>query len=156
MRGNGKKGERTPIDHWETLKVLHSDSKPVGRDGDLGIVIEVQRPVFEGGRTGRCTMGVIIRRGERMLRLFCRNGDHHEISALRDMLADLPDTVLDDYSEEYDSLRAKNDPLPRERPQERGSGPRRAGTGGGLGQWSAPGKTARKKAARERRARGET
>jgi len=156
MKGNGRKGndKRTPIDHWETLKVLHSDSKPVGRDGDLGVVIEVQRPVFEGGRTGRSTMGVIIRRGERMLRLFCRNGDTHEISALRDMLADLPDTVLDEYASEYDTLRAENDPPPRERGgggRERGSGPRPGEVGGGLSRFSGESKRDRKRRKRQER-----
>lgn len=153
MRENDRSGngQRTPIDHWDTLKVLHSDSRPVGRDGDLGVVIEVQRPVFEGGRTGRSTMGMVVRRGERMLRVLCRNGDYSEICSLRDMLAGLSDETLDGYAEEYETIRADNDPPSRERYPERGSGPKR---GAGPGQFSATGKTARKKAARENRTRG--
>lgn len=155
MQGNDRKGngKRATIDHWETLRVLHSDSRPVGRDGDLGVVIEVQRPVFEGERTGRSTMGMVIRRGERMLRLICRNGDSSEISALRDMLAGISDEVLHEYAEEYESIQAKNDPPLRERPSERGSFQKRGATG--LGQFSPPGKTARKRENKAKRARGE-
>lgn len=148
MNGNGK-SQRAPIERWETLEVLYSDTRKPGRD-DLGILVEVQRPVFEGGRTGRVSLGVAIRRGERMLRLFCRDGATTEISELRDMLATLDYSKLDSFTDRFAELRLKHDPVQRERAEERGSRPNRGGPGSGLGPWSAPGKTERKRKKRSR------
>jgi len=156
---NDRKGNdrpRNPIDHWETVEMLHSDLQNVGKDA-LGLVIEVQRPVFEGGRTGHVAMGVVLKRGERMLRLKCHGGETTEISALREMLNRLDDAKLDETKDRFAELRKEHDPPPRPQRQERGSGPSRVGGGaGGLGQFSAPGKTARKRENKAKRARGET
>jgi len=152
VRGNGKSSECTPIKHWETLEVLHSDTRRVGRD-DLGIVIEVQRPVFEDGRTGRVSMGMVIRRGERMLRLFCRDGSTDEISALREMLDGVHG--LDGFTDRFAELRAENDPPPREREsrRERGSGPKPGEVGGGLSRFSGESKRDKRRRKREARER---
>lgn len=151
-KGNGK---RTTIDHWETVELLHSDTRSAGRD-DLGISIEVQRPVFEGGREGRIAMGVVLRRGERMLRLFCRDGATTEISDIRDMLNELDTATLVGFTDRFVELRLEHDPPSRERDQKRGSTPKTGDAGSGLGQWSKPGKTARKRENKVKRTRSET
>jgi hypothetical protein len=137
-RGNGK---RTPIDHWETVEVLHSDSVNVGRE-DVGLVIEVQRPIFEGGREGRLSMGAVLTRGERMLRFFCPGGAITEISALRSMLLDLDEETLAGFATKFDDLRDEHDPKPQR--QERGS-TKPGQVGGGLSRFSKTSKRERRR-----------
>lgn len=133
--------------------MLHSDTRSAGRD-DLGIVVEVQRPVFEGGRTGRVSMGMVIRRGERMLRLFCRDGSTDEISALRDMLVAMHG--MEGFTDTFKELRAEHDPPPREREdrRERGSAPRPGDVGGGLARFSGEAKRDKRRRKREQAERG--
>jgi len=100
-RSDGKK--RASIDHWETVEVLHSNVLTVGEE-DLGVVVEAQRPVFESGQNGRVNMSVVIRRGERMLRLFCRDGDMTEVATLRDMLDTLDDQALERITARFGEL----------------------------------------------------
>lgn len=85
-RDNGQRPRRA-IDHWETVEMIHSSQREIGRD-NLGIVIEIQRPVFEDGGQGRLTMSCAVHRGERALRLFCRDGDTREIRALEELLSE--------------------------------------------------------------------
>lgn len=140
---------RPEIDHWETFEILHSDTASVGREL-LGIEIEAQRPVYQGGGTGRLNMGVVIRRGDRTLRLFCPRGSTKEISALRAMLLRLEDGYLQNLEERFRELVVS---LPPQRPPDRGGrgtegrSPRPGEASGG------PGRSSVKESKRENRRR---
>lgn len=141
--GNGR--TKSPIDHWETLEVLYSARSEAGRE-PLGIVIEVQQPVFEGGRTGRPSMGCVVRRGERMLRVPCRDGKTEEIVALREMLGALPDSKLAECSARYAEIVGANAPPPREDRQGRAPrSPRPGEAGSGLSRFTTVSKRERRR-----------
>ena len=114
--------KRSPIDRWETVEVLCSEQREVDKH-HLGVEIEVQRPVFADGRTGRLSLGVLLRRDERVLRLFCPFGAVAEISAFRELLESLSDARLDAVVGRFRSLCDEHAP-PRGAPRraERPSG----------------------------------
>lgn len=144
-RGNER---RDSIDHWETVEVLHSDTTTVGRDS-IGLVVEVQRPVFEGGREGRLSMGAVLTRGGRMLRFRCQQGDTAEISALRRLFSAFDEEKLGALTAKFDELRAEHDPKPRERGSRSGGGEAKPGSvGGGLSRFS---KTSKRERRRQKR-----
>lgn len=137
MRESGREsgsevgGSRSPVDHWETLEVLFNAQVEVGKE-ILSLVVEVQRPIFEGGRAGRPSMGCILRRGERMLRLPCRDGSTAEIIAFRSLLAGLDADTLIALTERYWALRDKHS----ETDQQVRRAPKPGEVGGGLSRYS--------------------
>jgi hypothetical protein len=72
-RNEKRMRNRKEIQHWESVKVLHSDQSPTGKTS-LGIVIDVQRPVYEDGTKGRPALNCILSRGNRSLRFPMSHG----------------------------------------------------------------------------------
>lgn len=157
-RDNGKKRD---IDHWETVEVLHSDSVELDR-AIIGIVIEVRRPVFEGGAEGFPRMSCTIKRQDRQgagrerdLRLLCYDGNPEEVQAMAGLFHDMSKGGFGDFMDRYREI-ADAHRRAHERPRERsnGGGDRReiGGVGGGL-SFGRSGKTERMRRKKEKRRR---
>lgn len=160
-RGNGKKRD---IDHWETVEVLHSESVELDR-ATIGIVVEVRRPIFEGGVEGFPRMSCTIRRKdnqgagkERDLRLLCYDGNPEEVQAMAGLFHDMSKGGFGDFVDRYKEIADKHRRA-HERPRGRshGGGEQRreiGGVGGGL-SFGKSGKTARTRAKKAKRHREE-
>jgi len=99
---------RSSVDHWETVEVLHSEKKNgSGQFNELGVSVEVQRPIFSDGREGRVGLSVVFRRGDRLLRLNCPNGSMQEVSSFLDMISGLTPERLDLFGREFEVIRKR-------------------------------------------------
>jgi len=121
-------GDRPKVERWDTIEVLHRSNQAV-EGGNLGVTIEVQQPVFEDGRKGRVKLGCAIQRGERTLRIPCRDGGTSEIMMIAQMLQDVAtEENLKSYEERFREIEEANRP-----PERRSYG------GGTAGNYSEPG-----------------
>jgi hypothetical protein len=156
QNGNIKRNRgRARIEKWETVAVLHEEK--VEGEQPIGLKVEVQCPVFEDGRKGRPRMGCVVRRGDRSLRFQCYEGSMSEIDICAELFAhatapELAEKITAGYSE----IMAQNASEVDKRQRRDASSNKRLGQpGGGLGRFSKPGKTARKRSrSREGRQRG--
>lgn len=137
-RGNGseRRDDRPKIDRWETIKVLHSG---LSVSGQVSMIVEVERPVFEDQRSGRPTMSCLLKRGERALRIPCKDGSMNDVLELRKLLAALTPDLVKEMHDSFDSIVEAGRQSHRDGGRAR---PRPGEPGGGLG---AKGKTDRKR-----------
>lgn len=157
----GDNGDRPRVERWDTLEVLHRSAYDVA-DGKLSVVIEVQQPVFEDGRKGRVKLGCAIQRGERTLRIPCRDGNTSEVKTVVTMLQTLTEDVLKVCEARFREIDEEHRPPPRTYDNTAGAG--RSGGGGplrytepgmGLSRFSGPsnGTSPKRQKRRERRDR---
>jgi len=145
-------GEKRAIESWERVELLFEEKRVVGND-EIEVFFEMVRPHFTDGNIGFPVMNMTIRYGVRSLRIPCRRGQ----MALASTLVDMVNMVQFDAIEiEYNRLSAEYRPIKQETQEEIlvKRGDRNAGKG--LGKYSKPGKTDRKRnrSSREDRDRG--
>lgn len=145
---NGGRQQRRKVERWETLEVLHSGMETTAK-AEIGLVIEIKQPIFEGGAKGFPKMNATVRRGDRFLRLTCFDGDVSEIKALADLLNGAV-AGIDDLPEKYDVYVDKH-----KAGRDRGGPKKHGGVGGGLSRFSSKGEGKTERRKRKRRERGE-
>ena len=142
---------RRKVEDWETLEVLYS-GRESAKKADIGLVIEVKQPVFEGGSRGFPKLGMTLSRGERFLRFVCFDGDLSELEALQTLITGAEAAGFEGFQAAYDGhVATYKSANPRNDKGSWGGGPRKlGGVGGGLGRFSSEGKTDRKRRKRRR------
>jgi hypothetical protein len=149
---------RSKIEDFETLEVLYSD-QVLAETASIGIVVEVQRPVFEGGRTGGPRLSCVITRAsrggeskrERVFRIPCIRGDTAEVEALFSLLQRLADRGPTNSKTKLDECQHKFDQRVERTSKRRDNGDAKPGqVGGGLSRFSGESKRDKKRRKRQR------
>jgi hypothetical protein len=147
LGGNGR--ERSSVKGWETVRVFYDQTATMGGPdsrGDVRVIVEVQRPQFEDGGSGRPALSVVVMRGDRVLRFPCRDGSFEGVVALAKLLGEVLDPErLSSVKEEFSQLVGVNHPSRRDGAGDKGKTGHPGGPGTGLGRFSTPGKTARRR-----------
>ena len=151
------------IREWETIEEVASHGEDVTVDGRtmrIGAKLETKRPVFNDGNKGRPVLEMTVFKDNWSFRFRVprEGGDEATtaVNALQLMLAEIPagreklEKAWADYEKARDEEKAKGIREHEKRMDEekkRGGHSSRS-AGGGLGKFSKPGKTARKRRSR--------
>ena len=162
MPRNGTPRPRQKVVSWETDVMVHSEAIETER-ADIGIVLQIAHAELDDGQSGFPRLSLAITRGDRgVLRLQCFEGDLSDIEALRQLVSDITDEVLQkgvaalrqaERRKKRDKTREKQEK--QQRSQADASRSMIGKVGGGLQRFTPESKTARKRRKRERREGGE-
>jgi hypothetical protein len=139
---NEERRARSQIKEWKTVETLFCEERNAGRN-TIGAAVTVVQPIFENGGRGRPALSFKVFRNERILRFTCPKGSTEEIECLLAVMFDLDKQagrIEDIFYDSYVKETSGNTSQPS----------RFNEPGGGLGRYSKPGKTQRKRRIRER------